>query len=356
MSFEYPISIHTCYYHARCPDGVCAAWAIRKRTANQLNDCKYIGIAAGGKYLKDTDYTDKVVMFVDVCPNEKSLKDMLDKATMIYILDHHVTNRDLVEKYKDHVKLKNHVVFDMERSGCQIAWDYISNVDSLATHPRLDQTRLWFINCVGTDDLWKHKEYENSKGIVSAMCDYEYFNFEKLDELYSLEDNGLSLVETKFLPYIEKVDIKNKLILKNDTERAAPATLTLIEDKQLSESELEFIKDNIVIGRKYKVWVGTTIGHLISSFGNILANKTFDEDKVAFGNNMPDFAVVYTYDHWKDGWKYALRSIAPFDVSKIAAKFGGGGHAQASGFTSKKGPRELFSFTDIEWSKNAIYT
>ena len=113
MSFEYPTIINTCYYHARCPDGVCAAWAI-KHTANRiLVDCKYIGIAAGGKYLKDTDYTDKVVMFVDVCPDEKSLKDMLYKATMIYILDHHVTSRDLIEKYKDHGKLKNHVIFDM---------------------------------------------------------------------------------------------------------------------------------------------------------------------------------------------------------------------------------------------------
>lgn len=29
----------------------------------------------------------------------------------------------------------------------------------------------------------------------------------------------------------------------------------------------------------------------------------------------------------------SLRSIAPFDVSVIATHFGGGGHAQASGFT-----------------------
>ncbi len=294
-------------------------------------------------------------MFVDVCPDEKSLQYMLDKATTIYILDHHLTSKNLVEKYKDHEKLKNHVVFDMERSGCMIAWDFVVKVENLLTHPRTDPSRPWFINCVGINDIWKHTEYENSKEIVSAMCDYEYFDFEKLDALEDMPLNGIDLIAELFLPYMDKVDIKNKLILKNDIKRSAVATLTLVEDKQLSESDLEFIKDNVVIGRKYKVWVGTTIGHLISSFGNELTKKPFDKEKYAFGNNMPDFAVVYTYDHWKDSWKYSLRSIAPFDVSKIAAKFSGGGHAQASGFVSKKGPRELFSFVDIEWSKNAIH-
>lgn len=352
MPFEYPSKIDVCYYHARCPDGVCAAWSIK---VAEYGEIEFIGIPAGGKYLKETDYTGKTVICVDVCPDEKNLKDMLEKSENIYILDHHITNQALVFKYQDHEKLKNHVVFDMERSGCMIAWDFFVKAEDLELHPRLDPSRPWFINCVGTNDVWKHDEYENSQDIVSAMCDYEYFEFDKLDQLYAMEDSGISMVNDLFLPYINKVNIKNNLILKTDISRAAAATLTLIQDRNLSEADLEFIKDDVVIGRKYKVWVGSTLGHLISKFGNDLARKPFDVDKVAFGNNMPDFAVAYSYDHWKDSWKYSLRSVEPFDVSKIASHFGGGGHAQASGFVSKKSPRELFSFIDIEWSKNAIY-
>ena len=147
------------------------------------------------------------------------------------------------------------------------------------------------------------------------MCDHEMFEFDKLDELYNQEDKGYHYINDRFLPYIAQVKIKNNLIIKNDMKRAAPATLTLIED------DFNTIKNNVVVGVKYKVWVGTTLVHLISTFGNKLAMKEFGEhyNKACDvdDSKMPDFAAIYTYDHWKDSWKYSLRSIAPFDVSNF---------------------------------------
>ena len=35
-------------------------------------------------------------------------------------------------------------------------------------------------------------------------------------------------------------------------------------------------------------------------------------------------------------WQYSLRSRSDFDVSEIAKKFGGGGHAKAAGFATKE--------------------
>lgn len=370
MSFKYPIDdeIDVCYYHAKCPDGICAAWSLHNRINNDNKtatvkwicpDTEFIGIPAGCKEFKQETYSGKVIIFVDVCPDEKSLNHMLLTATRIYILDHHVTNKELIQKYMDHPKLKGHVIFDMERSGCMITWDVAcrNNDDNanLKSIPRDTATRPWFINCVGTHDLWKHEEYPNSKEIVSALCDLEYFTFEKLDELINSESHGMHIIDNILLPYIEKVTIKNNLILKDDIGRAAVATMTLIEDKKWTNDELEFMKDNVIIGQKYHVWVGSTLGHLISTFGNELAKKPFNETKYSFGNNMPDFAVIYSYDHWRNIWKYSLRSIAPFDVSRIASKMGGGGHAQAAGFSSKKNPRELFNFVDLNCEKNAVY-
>jgi phosphoesterase RecJ-like protein len=44
------------------------------------------------------------------------------------------------------------------------------------------------------------------------------------------------------------------------------------------------------------------------------------------------------YDETKKNWKGSIRSISQYDVSKIAKKYHGGGHKNASGYylTSKK--------------------
>jgi len=49
----------------------------------------------------------------------------------------------------------------------------------------------------------------------------------------------------------------------------------------------------------------------------------------------PPFGVVWYRKN--DVWKISLRSIGRFDVSKIAEKYGGGGHRNAAGFQVSRG-------------------
>ena len=172
--FHWPKELHICYYHAGCPDGICAAWAILQTQKEEPNtkfhaikghaEFKTIGIPAGCKEFNMNDYLGKSIIFVDVCPDEKSLTTMLDCAESIHILDHHTTNEALITKYKAHPKLRLSTIFDMERSGCQIAWDFVTgwNINlSLCKDPmsnsRDDQSRPWFINYVADRDLYKHE-------------------------------------------------------------------------------------------------------------------------------------------------------------------------------------------------------
>ena len=52
-----------------------------------------------------------------------------------------------------------------------------------------------------------------------------------------------------------------------------------------------------------------------------------------------DAPFVASYFRREDGlWQFSLRSRKGFDVSEIAKHYGGGGHAQAAGFTLTRLP------------------
>ena len=48
---------------------------------------------------------------------------------------------------------------------------------------------------------------------------------------------------------------------------------------------------------------------------------------------LPEVEMACRAHEMDDGIKFSLRSIEPRQVSGLAARFGGGGHAQASGCT-----------------------
>jgi nanoRNase/pAp phosphatase (c-di-AMP/oligoRNAs hydrolase) len=60
-----------------------------------------------------------------------------------------------------------------------------------------------------------------------------------------------------------------------------------------------------------------------SELGNVLAKKA-------------TFAAIYSFDGQRKEWQYSLRSVGDFSVKDIAALFGGGGHKNAAGFSTKE--------------------
>lgn len=76
---------------------------------------------------------------------------------------------------------------------------------------------------------------------------------------------------------------------------------------------------------------------LTSDFGHFLCKKPLRNGK------MPDFVVIWSYNIYRDNWKYSLRGEKDgINLAKIAEKFGGGGHPSSAGFDSRLSPRELF--------------
>lgn len=58
----------------------------------------------------------------------------------------------------------------------------------------------------------------------------------------------------------------------------------------------------------------------------------------AFGNKINAYDICLSYEYVGDSWIVGLYSVKDIDVSKIAQKYGGGGHAKAAGFTCKELP------------------
>ena len=62
---------------------------------------------------------------------------------------------------------------------------------------------------------------------------------------------------------------------------------------------------------------------------------------VNYALDLPGVEMAYLAEERPGECKASLRAIAPWNVQKIASRFGGGGHVQASGLTYKGSLREL---------------
>lgn len=286
-------------YHQNCPDGICGLWCahLYKKESYQK-----IGTPAGKDPIGNFD--NKKILFVDICPSYRFLIETSKIANRITVLDHHKTAHDMYLTNKTELdELKNvNMQFNMNLSGCQIAWDYF--------FPELK--RPWFIDYIGDQDLWKF-ELPNSKEINCSLEFNKFIdseNLNKLDELQTYTDTD-----------IENLVFEGKLIFR-------------VKD-HIIKNQLEYSEERkMIVGDKnYRVQVGTISNDMKSAFGNMLATKKFID------NTDPDFGVIWSYWAEKDEWYISLRgSDNSPDLSAIAKIFGGGGHPKACGFIIKENP------------------
>jgi hypothetical protein len=88
-----------------------------------------------------------------------------------------------------------------------------------------------------------------------------------------------------------------------------------VKDRQVRDLVAEEPRPVVLCGH---TGLGVNAIENVSVIGDVLARR------------CGTFGLIFQIR--RDKVSCSLRSIAPFDVSAIAAAFGGGGHAQASGF------------------------
>jgi oligoribonuclease NrnB/cAMP/cGMP phosphodiesterase (DHH superfamily) len=281
-------------FHYPCQDGLSSGWIVNKfhKEHNITIDLYPI---QHGKIIDIERLTNKKVIFCDYAPSKEVIEEIEKVALKITILDHHISSQKALED-------KDYAIFDMNKSGAGLTWDYFYNVDCPL-----------FIKMVEDRDIWKWKipkSKEFTAGLSTICSSFEMYDFDKLFNIF----DEILINPFKFDFYIELGDIINKSIM--------------IKCKYMA---LESVK-KINHYKNYNVCIVNCSYELSSDLGNILSSY----DNV-------DFAVLWRYNHTKEEYYVSLRSNDKADVSLIAKEFGGGGHKNASGFLTKINPIILFN-------------
>jgi len=268
-----------CFFHAGCPDGFGAAWAVRRAWGD---DAAYI--ARGHDDIAVLELCrDATVAFVDIAPGNEELEQIADVAAQVIVLDHHITSLERFESAPDlanRLHAEGHEIhFELGHSGAVLAWHYFNGEDST---PDL-------LRYVEDQDLWNWKLAESDR-VNAALGSYPH-DFDVWD---GLAEDGVERLAREGEPILRA----NRAEIVRMLHGAAP----------------------IAIGSHRLEAVNSTTNR--SRIGHALA------ERAAFGT-----AWGCVYRVVGDRVQATLYSIGEIDVAELATSLGGGGHKNAAGFS-----------------------
>ena len=320
-------------YHDHCTDGFGAAFSAWQALGDTA---EYLPLSYGYEYNPQDRalvvggvshcIINREVYLLDFSPLRPLVEDLINHASKVVWLDHHKSSFDmwcggipadgLHQEAIGGVNRCAHITLDNNRSGAMLAWEYFQPEKMI---PRL-------IDHIDDRDRWQFK-MANSKEFHEALQSHKPWSFEQW--------------KREFLP----ADTGNWTIPFEGTDKYA-----------------NLVKDGTAILRAHQQHVDTIIGAgarqctiIPAVIDSLLSyqrpwNWTTDNQVFVTGlavNCPPQFASdvgnalakesgtfgLCWYQN-KDGTiRCSIRSIGDYDVSNIAACFGGGGHKNASGFS-----------------------
>lgn len=300
-----------CIYHGNCADGFTAAWAVQSRFGA---DFDYFAAT----YQDDPpDVTNRHVVIVDFSYKRPVLQQMARRAAGILVLDHHKSAAEdlapegnfgidirkrgntwdafLEQAWQDRCEGVSDAVyclFDMDRSGAGITWDFF--------HPGV--TRPEIVDYAEDRDLWRFN-LPFSREISAFVFAHDY----TFDVWHSLA----AQLATRF-----------------DTCVDMGAAIEKKHHKDVAELVAKLRREMVIGGQ----WVPVAnLPYTLTSDAGHLMCQPYASANLHGEIVTPPFAACY----WDtaEGRVFSLRSVdGGEDVSAIAAQYGGGGHKHAAGF------------------------
>jgi oligoribonuclease NrnB/cAMP/cGMP phosphodiesterase (DHH superfamily) len=251
-------------YHGQCLDGFAAAWVAFRRFGGAA---EYHAIQFGDQLQWPVDGRD--VLILDFSFPRARLLEMKQKAATLLVLDHHLTaQQDLVGL--------DFAVFDLERSGATLTWDYFFPGEG----------RPWLVSYVEDKDLWRWK-LPQSEEVSAALQSYSrsFKTWEKISK------KGVDALVAEGRPILR---YKNRLI------ETAASRIKMIE---LDGHRVPMVTSCV----------------LQSEIGGRLSK---DHPFVVICFETEGRRIFSLRSHEKGG----------VNVAEIAKRHGGGGHPNAAGF------------------------
>lgn len=260
------------FYHKDCLDGFGAAWAAWKKFGNKAN---YIGLDPRKPIL--SKIKNKEIYFLDVCVGKSEFQKLVRENRRVILIDHHASRKGLVN-------LASESGFSLVNSASVLAWRYFYPKKLIPQLLRvIEDYDLWRFRLPGTKEL-------------NAVLKTIDFNFKLWDRI--MRDFESIKKRKKYLD-------KGHSILR--------AMRKIVED-------LVSVSPEVAFQGKRAIAVNSPI--LESEIGHYI----YEEKKFPIG-------IIWSFQSGMI--RVGLRSGKNIDVSKIAQKFGGGGHKQAAGFSLK---------------------
>ena len=270
-------------YHNDCTDGFSAAWAAWKKFGSRAD---YVGIGPGSEPLKGLK--NKEIYMVDVMHPMQYLKKLIKNNKKFVVIDHHISNQKAFELVKKGL-------FDISHSGAVLAWKYF--------HSKVKVPK--FLEYVEDMDLWRFK-LSKTKEIISYldMIDFDFKEWNRISKDLEISSGPSEYIKVGSL----LLKYQDKVIERIISNHAEPVKF---------------------FGHKTYA-VNSPVFN--SQIGNALYKK------------LPPIGMVWARSN-NGSVHVSLRSNGMVDVSKLAAKFsGGGGHKQSAGF-------DVESRAKLPWKK-----
>jgi oligoribonuclease NrnB/cAMP/cGMP phosphodiesterase (DHH superfamily) len=267
-------------YHKNCLDGFASAFVAYLYFKSKRKRIKYHDERPSATSFP-SDVRGKNVIIFDVAYSADLYMKMRKVVKSVYVIDHHITNKRELDGLPN-------VYIDVNRSGAMLAWNLF--------YPNNKPPTL--IKQIQDGDLGKW-EMPLTKELTTAI----YMHYPMVPEL------------SVFRKW-------EKLLLLREIRRMKKLGLCYVKHKN---SIVERVSKGAVVKKlgKYRVCV-VNAGVNAGDVASYLANERRKEC---------DFGMAFNYSLGNGTYIFSLRSVKKtVDVSKIAEKYGGGGHKLASAF------------------------
>ena len=270
-----------CFYHSADLDGFCSAAIVKY---HYYPYCELIGVDYGNDLdlSNITVRTGETVFLVDFSFSEKEMLFLNENTDFIWI-DHHKT---AIDKYS---KFNFNGIQRVGIGACALVSEYFKMPYNYA----IDMLSLY--------DVWRFEE-------GGPFCLYFQYGMrvENNDPKYNMNVWNSLLKSSYFDEIITNIIHNGKAVLKYQKR----------QDEEYVKSmafEVDFEGYNAIVLNK--AWSNS---------------KVFDS---IFNKDKHDIMILFSYEG-VNKIKYSIYSNNDIDVSKIALKYGGGGHKNACGFYS----------------------
>lgn len=310
-------------YHANCTDGFGAAFAAWLKLGDEA---EYLPVEYG-QVSTPEDFDMKVslaakgndVYILDFSFPREVVDALFQHAKRVVWLDHHKTAFEMwtglyvkdgihIEHDYDPDSMRPWVTLDDTKSGAMLAWEYF--------HPGTEVPML--IQHIDDRDRWQFK-LDGSKAIHAALASYQPWTFEMWRGIFLC---GLFEKETWRVP--EEFYMEGAAILRAHNQNVQAALKQARPCEIFKWAPFANAPGRVIDGfTRYSLFglAANAPYSLASDLGSELANKS------------GTFGLVWSMAG--DGQIHcSLRSNGSYDVSAIAAAFGGGGHRNAAGFST----------------------